>query len=114
MLCRHSCCGSTAKHPDTDHNAQRRSLEFMTEPGLRVRVVDCLDECARSDVVLVRRHGRHRSGRDVWLEQVLTATDNSELPAWLRDGAQTITRLSTGPSSSTSYIRLPRRSARSS
>jgi hypothetical protein len=88
MLCRDCCCGSTAKHPDSDHDAQRRSLESMTESGLRVRVVDCLDVCARSNVVLVRRHRRRRSERDVWLEKVLTAADTGELQAWLRDGAQ--------------------------
>lgn len=70
MVCRDCCCGSTSKHPATDHDAQRTALETAAGDGVRVRVVECLDECDRSNVVLVRDFTLGRRPVDTWLGDV--------------------------------------------
>ena len=102
LLCRDCCCG-TAKHPDVDHDAQRAALEALDDrdgrhgPRIRVRVVDCLDECQNSNVVVVRDFTARRSaGRrpsDVWLGGVLDPETTAEVVAWVRDGGDLPTAL---------------------
>lgn len=89
LLCRDCCCGTTAKHPRTDHDAQREALETAVAqaPGVRLRVVDCLDECDRSNVVVVRRPALPSKVRDTWLGGVLTPRATADLAAWLASGA---------------------------
>jgi predicted metal-binding protein len=87
LLCRSCCCGTIEKHPRTDHDAQRDALLGCGEAdGVRVRVVDCLDHCDRSNVVLVRdfRGGRRR--HDTWLGGVLDPATTERLVTWVRDG----------------------------
>ncbi|MFY1632080.1 hypothetical protein ACN27F_02145 [Solwaraspora sp. WMMB335] len=50
-VCRGCCCGTSRKHPDVDHDGQLRALRAS---GARVRVVDCLNTCERSNVVVVQ------------------------------------------------------------
>ena len=87
LLCRDCCCGTVDKHPRTDHDAQRDALlECDGSDGVRVRVVDCLDQCDRSNVVLVRDFTAGRRPRDTWLGMVLDATATWRLVAWVRHG----------------------------
>jgi predicted metal-binding protein len=90
LLCRGCCCGTTAKHPRIDHDAQVEALEdaVAQAPGVELRVVDCLDECDRSNVAVVRRSGGRPAERDTWLGGLLTERATRELAAWLADGAQ--------------------------
>ena len=93
LLCRGCCCGTTGKHPQVDHAAQLDELETAAgqAPGVEVRVVDCLDECDRSNVAVLRRQGGGRKGgraaeRDTWLGGLLTGRATGELAQWLSEG----------------------------
>jgi NADH:ubiquinone oxidoreductase subunit E len=87
LLCRGCCCGTNRKHPGTDHAGQQATLEAVAEqPRVRVRVVDCLDECASSNVVLVRDFTAGRRPTDTWLGDVLDAGTTQRLAAWVSDG----------------------------
>ncbi len=89
LLCRDCCCGTAAKHPRTPHDDQQERLELAAQqhPDVEVRVVDCLDECDRSNVVVVRRAGRRTAERDTWLGGVLSDAATDALTAWVADGA---------------------------
>ena len=89
LLCRGCCCGTSAKHPRTDHDGQRAALEEAAaqHPGVDVRVVDCLDECDRSNVAVLRRPGAPRAERDTWLGGLLTERATRGLAGWLAGGA---------------------------
>lgn len=87
VLCRGCCCGTVDKHPKTDHDAQRDALlDCDGSDGVRVRVVDCLDHCDRSNVVLVRDFTAGRRPHDTWLGGVLNPTTTERLVAWVQDG----------------------------
>lgn len=86
MMCRDCCCGSPSKHPATDHDAQRAAIEDLAAADVRVRTVDCLDECSRSNVVLVRDHRLPRRVRDTWLGGVLEPRLTASLCAWVAGG----------------------------
>lgn len=87
LLCRDCCCGSARKHPRTDHAAQREALLGVDgTDGVRVRVVDCLDQCERSNVVLVRDFTGGRRPSDTWLGGVLGRATTERLVAWVRAG----------------------------
>ena len=89
LLCRGCCCGTSDKHPRTDHGAQEQALlDAAARSAVEVRVVDCLDECDRSNVAVVRRAGLRASERDTWLGGLLTERAGSALAAWVADGAQ--------------------------
>ena len=88
MLCRDCCCG-TDKHPRTDHDAQRDTLLAQDgSDGVRVRVVDCLDQCDRSNVVLVRDFTGGRRPRDTWLGGVLSPATTALVVDWVREGGE--------------------------
>ena len=89
MLCRGCCCGTSDKHPKTDHAQQERLVEAAADRGLGVelRVVDCLDECDRSNVVVLRRPDLPARERDTWLGGLLTARATDALAGWITDGA---------------------------
>lgn len=89
MLCRDCCCGTRAKHPRTDHDGQRDALEAVAadNPAVQVRVVDCLDQCDRSNVVLVRRTDLPRKQRDTWVGGVLTERATAAVADWVHGGA---------------------------
>ena len=87
-VCRGCCCGSTVKHPEVDHDASLDVLRTaVDESGAGVlRVVNCLDECERSNVVAVRR--ALPAGAEVlWFGPVNDEADTEALADWLRDGA---------------------------
>ena len=89
LLCRGCCCGTRAKHPRVNHDAQQRALEDAAadHPGVKLRVVDCLDECARSNVAVIRRPAEPRNTRDTWLGGLIGQRATSELASWIRSGA---------------------------
>ncbi len=82
LLLRHA-----EKHPSTDHDAQRDALLGCDGAGgVRVRVVDCLDQCDRSNVVLVRDFTGGRRPHDTWLGGVLNPRTTEHLVTWVQDG----------------------------
>lgn len=88
-MCRGCCCGTVRKHPDTDHDAQLAALRAAAgSVGARVRVVDCLDACSHSNVVVVSpsAQGRAVGARPVWLEGVLDENVTAEVAAWVEAG----------------------------
>ena len=90
LLCRDCCCGSTDKHPDVDHDALRDAL--LSGAGrldgvhVRVRVVDCLSQCDRSNVVLVRDFATGGRPHDTWLGQVLDLDSVEAVLRWAAVG----------------------------
>lgn len=86
MLCRGCCCGSATKHPSTDHAAQQHRLEEVADDEVRVRVVDCIDRCARSNVVLVRERLAPGRRRDTWFGGVHYRAQTEALAAWVASG----------------------------
>lgn len=93
LLCRGCCCGDVGKHPRTDHDGQRDVLLDLDRTdgaeradGVRVRVVDCLDQCDRSNVVLVRDFTGGRRPQDTWLGGVLNPATTDRLVDWVRVG----------------------------
>jgi hypothetical protein len=85
-MCRGCCCGSEVKHPDVDHDGILAELASTVEGRGAVRVVKCLDECERSNVVVVRR--RPDSGTEtIWLGWVNGPAIVAALAEWLRTGA---------------------------
>jgi (2Fe-2S) ferredoxin len=89
LLCRGCCCGTSAKHPGVDHLAQEQALDAAVadRPDVELRIVDCLDECDRNNVVVVRRHGRPARERDTWFGGVVTGKASRALVEWVEDGA---------------------------
>ncbi len=81
LLCRGCCCGTSTGF---DHLEQEQALRAAV--GDRVRVVDCLDECDRANVVVVRRPDLPRRERDLWLGGVTTERSTAALAGWLVDG----------------------------
>ena len=67
-MCRDCCCGSRAKQPGVDHDAQLDRLRAALPAPHRVRVSDCLDVCAQSNVIVVHPAPPARRGgaRPVW------------------------------------------------
>jgi hypothetical protein len=84
-VCRDCCCGTSRKHPGVDHRAQLE--RFRAAPG-RLRVSDCLDACAYSNVVVVSPStaGRAAGARPVWLFGVLDDETEAEVVAWVEAG----------------------------
>ncbi len=89
LLCRGCCCGTTSKHPGLDHEAQEEAVRAAVDehPDVELRVVDCLDECDRSNVVVVRRGNRPSKDRDTWFGGVLSDRATTALAGWLSEGA---------------------------
>ena len=89
LLCRGCCCGTSTKHPSTDHGGQEQAVRdaVVDRPDVELRVVDCLDECDRSNVVVLRRAGQPARARDTWLGGVLGDRATTALTCWLEDGA---------------------------
>jgi len=78
QVCRGCCCG-TEKHPDFDHHAQVTAIS-ATAP---TRVIECVGECANSNVVIVRP----QPGELVWFGGITTPALTAELCEWIEDGA---------------------------
>lgn len=81
-MCRGCCCGTAAKHPDTDHEAHAERLASAVSPAAKLWVVDCLGPCERSNVVVIRSGGRRR-----WFGDLLTDESLGALAGWLSTGA---------------------------
>ena len=73
--------------PRFDHLAQEDALLAAAGPGVEVRVVDCLDECDRANVAVLRRPGLPRKERDLWLGGLTTERATDALVRWLQEGA---------------------------
>lgn len=75
-------------HPEVDHAGQVQRLEQRLRGTAEVRVVDCLDACDRSNVVVVSpAPERRRSGaRPVWLGWVLDDDLLADVCAFVEDG----------------------------
>jgi len=88
LLCRGCCCGTRERHPKVDHETQERRLETAADaqPGVALRVVECLDECDRSNVAVLRRTGVPVRERDTWLGGLLTDRATAALVAWIAEG----------------------------
>lgn len=88
LLCRGCCCGTPDKHPKVDHDTQERVLATAagTHQGVDLRIVECLDECDRSNVAVLRRPGAPAQERDTWLGALLTDRATTALAAWITEG----------------------------
>lgn len=86
LVCRGCCCGSGSKHPDVDHDALLDTLLAGADDRVRVRVVDCLDECGDSNVVLVRDFTAGRRPSDTWLGGVLDGSSADAVVRWAAEG----------------------------
>lgn len=79
LVCRGCCCGTVRKHPGVDHDAQLAALSAVAH----AREVGCIDECSRSNVVVVRPG----DGTSIWFGGILNPTTTIELCDWLAAGA---------------------------
>lgn len=87
-VCRDCCCGSAAKHPEVDHDAQLSRLRSALRDVAEVRVSSCLDVCERSNVLVVNPspQGRRAGGRPTWLMGVLDDEAVADVVQWVRCG----------------------------
>lgn len=85
LVCRGCCCGTLSKHPDVDHAGHLAALQDAVGGigGARVFTVDCLDQCDRSNVVVVRTGGARR-----WFAGMLDDGPVADLATWLADGGR--------------------------
>ncbi len=83
-ICRGCCCG-TSKHSEVDHEGQLARLKdsVASVAGARLIVVDCVDECAKSNVVVIRDRQRGRR-KDNWLGKVLRTEETEALATWVQ------------------------------
>ncbi len=87
MVCHDCCCGTSRKHPHVDHKAQRQQLLDLESDSVRVQVVDCLDLCQQSNVVLVRDHSLPRRERDTWLARMHRSAEIAAIEEWVNEPA---------------------------
>ena len=87
-VCRDCCCGSRAKHPQLDHDAQLDRVRTALGGDHRVRTSDCLDACAQSNVFVVNPApaARRDGARPVWFGLVLDDAVLTDLLAWIDAG----------------------------
>lgn len=87
-VCRGCCCGTAAKVPRLDHEAQLIDLRTLLAGVAMVRRTDCLDACERANVIVVQpsAEGRQAGGRPVWLGQVNDSGAAADITAWVKDG----------------------------
>ena len=79
LICRGCCCGTEWKHPTTDHDEQIEAISAVAQ----TRVVGCVNECAYSNVVIVRAG----HGQSVWLGGIGDTAITTALCEWLSAGA---------------------------
>ncbi|MBK3560479.1 (2Fe-2S) ferredoxin domain-containing protein [Streptomyces sp. MBT56] len=87
-VCRGCCCGTAAKVPRLDHEAQLTDLRTSLAGVAMVRRTDCLDACERANVIVIQpsTEGRKAGGRPVWLGQVNDPGAAADITAWVKDG----------------------------
>ena len=92
QVCDGCCCGTERKHPGIDHAAIRELLAAAAErAGGHMRVVGCVDECSRSNVVIVRPAGSGLASgaKRTWIGDVLDDDVVHALCSWISTGATT-------------------------
>ncbi|MFE4490968.1 (2Fe-2S) ferredoxin domain-containing protein [Streptomyces niveus] len=87
-VCRGCCCGTTAKVPHLDHEAQLTDLRTSLSAVAMVRRTDCLDACQRANVIVIQpsAEGRRAGGRPIWLGQVNDPAAAADITAWVKSG----------------------------
>lgn len=87
-VCRGCCCGTPAKVPRLDHEAQLADLRTSLAGVALVRRTDCLDACERANVIVIQpsAEGRQAGGRPVWLGQVNDPGAAADITAWVKNG----------------------------
>ncbi|MFH9818233.1 (2Fe-2S) ferredoxin domain-containing protein [Streptomyces sp. NPDC017230] len=87
-VCRGCCCGTRAKVPRLDHEAQLADLRTMLAGVAMVRQTDCLDACEQANVIVIQpsAEGRKAGGRPVWLGQVNDPGAAADITAWVKNG----------------------------
>jgi (2Fe-2S) ferredoxin len=84
------CSGETLGPSDAVDGGQLARLRSIEAGGLaRLTLSECLDECERGDVVVVRPRPGRRSGADArpaWFERLAGDRLTAELASWLRAG----------------------------
>lgn len=81
------CAGETLAATDTRPGGQLDRLHGIAETGdARLTVVDCLDECERGDVVVVRPVPAARAAGPTWFEQLAGDELTDALHCWIRAG----------------------------
>lgn len=83
LVCHDCCCGTSRKHPGVDHDDLLQHLRDTVPAGTRVRVVKCLGECERSNVVVARDLRTPGRPRDTWHGGVLDRAAVGEVVARL-------------------------------
>lgn len=53
-VCRGCCCGTAAKVPRLDHEAQLTEVRSALAGVATVRRTDCLDACERANVIVIQ------------------------------------------------------------
>ncbi|MEV6810036.1 (2Fe-2S) ferredoxin domain-containing protein [Streptomyces sp. NPDC051132] len=87
-VCRGCCCGTPAKVPRLDHEAQLTDLRVRLAEVAMVRRTDCLDACERANVIVIQpsAEGRKAGGRPVWLGQVNDPGAAADIATWVKNG----------------------------
>ncbi|MGW6491610.1 (2Fe-2S) ferredoxin domain-containing protein, partial [Streptomyces sp. NPDC055056] len=87
-VCRGCCCGTPAKVPYLDHEAQLTDLRTQLTAVAMVRRTDCLDACERANVIVIQpsADGRKAGGRPVWLGQVNDPDAATDITTWVKNG----------------------------
>ena len=87
-VCRGCCCGTPAKVPRLDHEAQLTDLRTQLAGVAMVRRTDCLDACERANVIVIQPspEGRRAGGRPVWLGQVNDPEAAADITTWVKNG----------------------------
>jgi (2Fe-2S) ferredoxin len=81
------CAGETLEGRDDRLGGQAARVAALSDVA-RVTTVECLDECERGDVLVVRPGpgGRRAGGRPVWFERLAGDEDTAALRGWLAAG----------------------------
>ncbi len=93
------CAGETLGAGDRRVGGQLARLRDLERAGTtRLTLVECLDECERGDVVVVRptRAARRRAHTPVWLERLSGDDATAALDGWLRAGGPGTAPVPTG------------------
>lgn len=87
-VCRGCCCCTAATVTHLDHDAQLIDLRTTLAGVATVRRTDCLDACARANVIVVQpsAEGRKAGGRPVWLGEVNDPDGTADITAWVDHG----------------------------
>ncbi|MFC7759652.1 hypothetical protein ACFQY4_17780 [Catellatospora bangladeshensis] len=93
MLCRGCCCGTTGKHPDTDH--QQQADQLADAEGVALLVTECLGNCERSNtlVVLPSAAGRAAGGTVTWFGRILDPALTQAVADWAAGGGPGLAEL---------------------